>query len=312
MGSSQDATDKSFKRSRRSYRIAFLFAILFAALWSVHIFFAAVLLGTCVYFTVLGWYYRYQARPKEPDLHVNPPKPKWDFSRKSPVSASKRTGQSLLLPITTVIAILALGITIAFYLEKNPPEIPVGKEESSRSIAQVPVREISSDIDTLTNIGNAYFNGGQYDSALIFYDKVLQIEPANQYALYNKALVYYAQKEYTHCKRTVANCLRQDPNYGDALWLMGDIYFDRGEKDSARFFCDRAYNAGVRHGDFLQLLASLYEMEDVSKAIRLYQESLQQDSSLTDSYRMLAELIPKDSAHYLQLMKKFISEPPKQ
>jgi tetratricopeptide (TPR) repeat protein len=180
----------------------------------------------------------------------------------------------------------------------------VSVDNSSETSADVTDVDTPS-ADAITNRGNEFYEQGQYDSAMVYYDKVLLKDPSNQFAQYNKGLVYYSQKNYNRSVPTMLRCVREHPDYGEAYWLLGSNYYDRQRLDSARICFDRAYEKGVRNGGFLQLLASLYEPADRAKAIGLYQESLQQDSSLVDSYRKLIVLESGRAAEYQSKMKKW-------
>ena len=163
----------------------------------------------------------------------------------------------------------------------------------------------ADDIDVLTNRGNEFYNQGKHDSALFYYNRVLTIDPSNQFAQYDKALVYYSQKDYSRSIPILVRCLYKHPDYGEAFWLLGDNYYDRHHLDSAKFCFDRAYEKGIRNGGLLQLMASLYEADDRSKAIGLYKESIQQDSTLLDSYRKLIALDPPEADVYQRRMSKW-------
>ena len=162
----------------------------------------------------------------------------------------------------------------------------------------------SGSVDALTNRGNELYSQGEYDSALIYYNRVLAFDARNQYAMYDKALVYYAKKDYNRCVPILRACIRQYPDYGEALWLFGDVFYDRNNLDSAKICFDRAYATGLRTGSFLQLMASVYENENLSRAIELYKESIQQDSTLIESYRKLSMLEPSSAEEYSNAMKR--------
>jgi tetratricopeptide (TPR) repeat protein len=140
---------------------------------------------------------------------------------------------------------------------------------------------------------------------LNYYNRVLAVDPENQSAQYDKALVYYAKKDYRRPVPILLNCLDQHPDYGEAYWLLGDVYLDSHNPDSAKICFDRAYLKGIRNGGFLQLMASFYEKESKFKAAELYRESIQQDSTLVDSYRKLIELDPDRAEEYQQLVRKW-------
>jgi tetratricopeptide (TPR) repeat protein len=147
--------------------------------------------------------------------------------------------------------------------------------------------------------GNGFFSDAQYDSALKYYEKTLYVNPLNQYALYNKALVFSMKKDFWGSISIVKKCLRLDPDYNEGLWLLGDDFASVNYYDSAIFTLERAYRNGYADPGFLQLMGEVYLKKDNrAKATELYKKVLEQDSSKVDVYRQLAELDPANAVWY--------------
>jgi tetratricopeptide (TPR) repeat protein len=294
--------DKLHRKAIRAKRLAIISCFLLALFWSLDAFFAWVFLGLAVYFRFLSAYYDYQATPKEPDPEYRPKQP-----YPSPAhEGSKRPIRVIrLLPVIlslVIFAIIARMITSGTDSAEATSNREIQEEDSTKSLIG---ENNSNDLDVLTNRGNEFYNNGKYDSALFYYNRVLTIDPSNQFAQYDKALVYYAQKDYGRSVPILLRCVRQHPGYGEALWLLGDNYYDRHHLDSAKICFDLAYEKGIRNGGLLQLMASLYETDNRPKAIALYKESIEQDSTLVDSYRKLAELDPSQKNSYQRMMTKW-------
>jgi len=301
MNSNQEFNPDIFHRKARlAGRIAIVSCFLLAIFWPLGSFFGWIFSGAAVYFGFLTWFYRNQAEPKEPT--------RGGEARDVSVTAetSKKIRINILIPI--VVGLFIFGAIARSIISSSTAaeetSVDVSGKEDVEKVA--PEEGKSDDIDVLTNRGNKFYDEGKYDSALFYYNRVLTIGPTNQFAQYDKALVYYAQKDYGRSVPILIRCLRQHPDYGEAFWLLGDNYYDRHNLDSAKICFDRAYEKGIRHGGFLQLMASFYEVNDRSKAIALYKQSIEQDSTLLDSYRKLISLDPSQSGAYQRMMSKWV------
>ena len=290
--------DELQRKGRRSLRIAVGAGFFLALLWPLGSFFFWIFFGTAAYFGFLAWFYNNRAKPQEPDWRQEP-HAVYDTS-----VASKKVRLNLLIPIVVglfIFGAIARSIISSSSQEETPIEEIIA-EDSEPITAE---ENNPNDLDVLTNRGNKFYDEGQYDSALFYYNRVLTIDRSNQFAQYDKALVYYAQKDYRRSISILRRCLHEHPEYGEAFWLLGDNYFDRQQLDSAKLCFNSAYEKGLRQGSFLQLMASVYEISDRSKAIGLYKESIQQDSTLTDSYKKLIVLDPSNAIAYQTMLSKW-------
>ena len=299
MDSNQEPNpDLLYRKSKQAHRIAIVFCFLLAFFWPVGAFFAWIFLGTAVYFGFLGWYYNYHAAPRE----YSTTKPS-----ASPTSEVPKGLIQIIRYLPFIMGLVIFGIIARLVFSNSTPEDETIKVDTQEvdSEKRAANENSTNDLDALTNRGNEFYNQGKFDSALFYYDRVLTIDPSNQFAQYDKALVYYAQKNYNRSVPILIRCLYRHPDYGEAFWLLGDNYYDRHRLDSAKICFELAYEKGIRDGGFLQLMASLYEADARPKAIELYKESIHQDSTLLDSYRKLAELDPSQRDAYQRMMTKW-------
>jgi len=79
-------------------------------------------------------------------------------------------------------------------------------------------------LDSLIDKGNESYDRGAYDNALANYEKVLRVQPSNQYGLYNRALVFYAQKDFRKSISLTRYCIESNPDFAVAYFLLGDDY----------------------------------------------------------------------------------------
>ncbi len=281
-------------------RLAIFFAALFAVFWSLGSFFFWFLSGLTLYFTFLSIY---SSGAKfswfEKKQQDNPYQSYRGQSRQGqgPVSSN---------PIVRVVKIAAfsfLGFFIflilvgLFFGEETPVEAPSAESEQTESSSS----STSSEAEDVSNItrGNDLFNNGDYDSAILYYDKQLAQNPQDQDGLFNKSLAYFKKGEYTTSISLIRRCINVYPDYNEAYWLLGDNYSTISNLDSAVYCLEKAYNNDFRDSNFLQLMAETYlKKGDRTKSRDFYLKVIELDASNVDSYKQLIDLDPENASVY--------------
>ena len=276
------ASDQS-KKSSRYLRLTIVSCALLALLWPLGNFVFWIMLGFISYFGFFAYYYQPKAKPifgrsDAAQRHQgNPVAALWE--------TIKRT-KSIQFAI-------AMGV-LGFFIVLFAPNFT-----SSDSEELQPMDQQTVNIDSLVDLGNEKYNRGEYESALNHYDEVLQVDPTNQFGLYNKALVYYSKKDYRKSISLVNYCIQQNPDYGPAYYLLGDDFKFIDKADSALYFFEKAYELGVRDPGLLQNLGDIYYDQNENKtAIQFYKQALGQDTTLIFVYERLAELEPSQAENY--------------
>jgi Flp pilus assembly protein TadD len=163
-----------------------------------------------------------------------------------------------------------------------------------------------SNRDARFGMGDIFLAESNFDSALYYYDGILVENPSDEAARYNRALALFNQKNYSGSLKETAEVLRLNPRYQDALLLAGDNYYVQQRYDSAIFWYEQAYDLGVRTAILSHIMAYIYDVEgNTDRAIPLYQEAVLYDSTKTDVYKRLGELIPEESERYRVLENRF-------
>jgi predicted negative regulator of RcsB-dependent stress response len=152
--------------------------------------------------------------------------------------------------------------------------------------------------NALLGVGNIKLNEKDYDSALFYYSNILVRNKNSSGARYGKALVYYNQKRYPETIKEIQSILKNDTSYVDAYLLAGDTYYVQQRYDSALWYYEPAYQRNVRSRDLCYIMAYIYDQKGKStEAVALYKETLTYDSTITDIYRRLGELIPGEEGN---------------
>lgn len=157
-----------------------------------------------------------------------------------------------------------------------------------------------SNAEAMVGYANVLVIRNQYDSAAIMYDKAFEINPQYLGAAYAKGAMYYNLQRYTECIAVIEPVLRNNPEYYDGMLLAGDCYYSLKQYDDALVWYENAYeNGGSRSSALCHIMAYIYDTKgDYGKAINLYQEALEYDSTIVSIYKRLGELMPNEDGNY--------------
>jgi tetratricopeptide (TPR) repeat protein len=274
-------TERREKRRKLSGILTLIFAALFAVLSHVDSFFFWVFLGATFYCGFLYFYFR--PLVEDPYVSFDPTgnfrPPAFSFAN-SPGVLRKMIfvfgGLAFL-----VIALVASGL----FSSKNT-------DPADTSAAETPV-DNTVNPDAILNKGIASYNKQDYDSAMIYYEQVLTIDPSNDPAIYNKALVYYSQEKYQRSLKTLQTDMPYVLEDGNAALLLGDSYLGVQKTDSALIYFNIAYDHNIKDPKFLQSLAEMSEKDNAPRALQIYKEILEQDKSRDDIAKKIASLESK-------------------
>ena len=285
------------KLVKRYTRLAIISGFLLAMFWPLGSFFFWIFFGAASYFIFLAFYYRPRVEHEEKKFeYAHPP---WQESQQS--SSINVTPKNAKL----IIVIAAISI-FGFLLILMIIGFATGEDNAAQPIEEITVNEnrelLANDpnnVDALTNLGNSFYADGQYDSALVYYERVLKIDQKNSSGLYNKGLTLYQKKDYKKSMEILRQCVSLYPDNTDAIMVIGDNYYSQNSFNEAIEWYKQAYNKGARSAGLLNVMAYIYDQRNQkTEAIRFYKEALQQDSSLVDAYTRLAELEPNRSDWY--------------
>ena len=82
----------------------------------------------------------------------------------------------------------------------------------------------SNDIDALRSLGNAFMRMKAWDRAVNFWDRVLSLEPHDAMALNQKGVSLFQQQEYKIASTTFEKLLEVQPDNVYALFNLGVLY----------------------------------------------------------------------------------------
>jgi tetratricopeptide (TPR) repeat protein len=153
--------------------------------------------------------------------------------------------------------------------------------------------------EALTGLGNTFLMKGQNDSSLIMYNKALALDPEYETARYQKALVLSYLKQYDEAVNEAKDLLELNPQYLEAMQLIGDTYYNQEKYDDAETWYDSAYAKGLRNRYLCHLMGYINQTNGkTQQAINLYKEALKYDSSVVDIYERLLDIVPDNEKEW--------------
>jgi tetratricopeptide (TPR) repeat protein len=139
---------------------------------------------------------------------------------------------------------------------------------------------------------------GQTDSALYFYNKAVSIDADNVNAGYRSAWIHYLKNDHPRSLAILREVISRSEDFSAAYVVAGHNYYARNMYDSALMYYEPAYSKGFRSAEFLNILAYIYDTKGrTGEAVAYYEETLQYDTTLTDVYKRLGELVPGEEGN---------------
>jgi tetratricopeptide (TPR) repeat protein len=136
------------------------------------------------------------------------------------------------------------------------------------------------------------------DSALFYYDKALAADPELFDAAYGKALIYFNEQNYNQSNEELRYIFGRNDQFVNAHLLAGDNYYFSKDYDRAIGYYETAYRLEARSKELANIMAYIYDVKgDQTRAIAFYKETLQYDSTATDVYKRLGELLPGEEGN---------------
>jgi len=131
-------------------------------------------------------------------------------------------------------------------------------------------------------------NKGNYDEAILYYQKVINLNPGYFKAYYNLAQVYYSKGEYMNALNNFQNALEIDTQYIYAYYYLALCYGRLLDYDNAIINFKKAIKLNPQYSNAYHSLASAYVQKGE------YQTAI-------ENYKYVLQLNPRDANCYYSL-----------
>ncbi|MBN2440083.1 MAG: tetratricopeptide repeat protein [Spirochaetales bacterium] len=143
----------------------------------------------------------------------------------------------------------------------------------------------------IDNRGNAYSKKGEYEKAIIDYNKAIGLDPDNSKCYCNRGLSYAYKREYENAITDFTKAIELNPKYASAYNNRGLIYFYKSDYDRAMSDYEKClsldpnyifayYNRGI----------ILEKKDEYDEAIQDYTIVLDLDPMYIDAYKRRGEI----------------------
>ena len=133
--------------------------------------------------------------------------------------------------------------------------------------------------------GIEYAEYGDYQQALEYFDKAIQLNPNNPNYFNNRGNVYYGLKQYESAKEDYTQAIRLAPDYYLPHMNLGSVYDDLGEPEQAIEKYDQAIELEPEHpGPYRNRGATLIRMREFTQALPDFDRAIELNSNYVLAY----------------------------
>jgi tetratricopeptide (TPR) repeat protein len=152
---------------------------------------------------------------------------------------------AFLFVVIAFIAGVVVGVIATVYYEEKAPIIaPTIKQPAPSSGPAVPPADVQKrigflqsvlkddpkNLNTLIQLGNAYFDSGQFDRAMETYSKALEIDPNNADVRTDLGIMYRRKGDYDRAIGEFKKAAEIDPKHVNSRYNLGIVLLhDKGD-----------------------------------------------------------------------------------
>jgi len=178
-------------------------------------------------------------------------------------SDTHASGNLIPMWLAVVVLVLLLGVmAVGGYVIRGivaGEDRPLSPREAEIEAWRAKVREAPQDPATHLGLGYAYQLDGRYDKALGEYETVLDTEPRDTAALYNRGVVYLKLDVGRKAEESFWDVLEIEPGHVLAAKALGEYYTGKHQYRSAIRAVRPAAEAHPEMADLQYLMGLSYE-----------------------------------------------------
>ena len=187
-----------------------------------------------------------------------------------------------------------------------------GKYEESISYFFMPLKLDTIDVKCYTCLGVAYFNIGNMDSALVYYNKAISADPQFIYSYYNRSSWYYHNDRFDEAIEDINIHLKNHSDDVEGLLFKADLLDTIGKYQEALKCYDEALKIDPENGNIFDSRANFYffhsewdkAMLNIDSALVLEPKNAEFLLDKGDIYFFMDDFHMKEAQeYYLQALK---------
>ncbi len=134
---------------------------------------------------------------------------------------------------------------------------------------------------------------GDYIKSALLFQNALQVDIQNELIFYKFAESLSDAGQDEQAEQQLKKCLDINPDYEQALGLLGDLALKKGTVEEAASYYQKAIQANRKYFDVYPKLAGIYAETNVSKARKVLRDCLKLNSRYKPALEALAETYRK-------------------
>jgi len=154
------------------------------------------------------------------------------------------------------------------------------KREKGFSIIKQVIRKYPKEKRAYYDVGNTYHNRGEYQDAIAWFNKALELDPNYSLALNDLAYAYAATENYDKAVKILKKLASILPRDANVLDTTGEIYEKMGRIDEALAKFKQAIRIKPEFGSYHKIIYNNLLKEDYSEIMKWVDRFIMSDPSL--------------------------------
>ncbi|MGJ3235936.1 tetratricopeptide repeat protein [Marivirga sp.] len=152
-------------------------------------------------------------------------------------------------------------------------------------LLMIPFFMVSCEEKDELDIANKHYNDGEYQKAIQFYNKHLEMKPADEIAIYNRGRAYEELGQYEKAVNNFLKVIEIDPRNIGAYLSYGKHFYRQKDYENAAFQFEKAYKLNTNSTKSATLLARAYHKAGkVEEAMEYYNIAINNDKDNAEAY----------------------------
>ena len=126
--------------------------------------------------------------------------------------------------------------------------------------------------------GNTYAKKGEFEQAILEYNKAIEIEPRYAMAYFNRGVIYAKKGEFNRAILDYTKAIEIDPRFAEAYYNRGRTYEDKGEDNRAILDFTKAIEINPKDAyAYTHRGSCYYKKDDYNRAILDFTKAIEID-----------------------------------
>lgn len=139
--------------------------------------------------------------------------------------------------------------------------------------------------DERSELGDKYFQQGEYQKAIDAYTEYLRLEPTHIKSLYNRGRAYEEIGKYSEALEDFNAVLKEDPTNENALLsVAADYYYRLQDYENTIFYAEKVLAAGESAMAHTLIGKAHQKLGELNEAMAAYNAAISVDKEYADAY----------------------------